>query len=123
MQTQLPNSNAQDRVPPLEIDASKILESVVSELEALRSLSDRPRLVELHGALFLYALEGRAELIPSVGFPIGRRRVLEARVVWSARRLATLSRGATTDQAMNRAADTIRELLYLIDPELASFAA
>jgi hypothetical protein len=106
------------------IDVPRVLESITSELESLRSFSDRPGLVELHGALFLYALDGDAGLLPSVGFPIGRRRLLETRVVRAAKRLAGSQRGAAAQEvALLRAIETIEQLLHLIDPDLVSVAA
>ncbi len=121
MQSQLSNQLPNELPEPIVV--TKVLESIVSELESLKSFTDRPGLVELHGALLLFALDGRVELLPSVGFPIGRRSILEARVVWSARRLAGLTKSPNAAAALNRAAERIEELLFIIDPDLVSSAA
>jgi hypothetical protein len=105
----------------MNVNPASILESVTTELEMLRSLHNAPgRLVELHGALFLYALDGRAELIPSQGIPLGGRQLLELRVASAARRLAGRERGvAAATAALALAAQRIEQLIHLIDPELA----
>jgi hypothetical protein len=107
------------------LDAVSILESVTAELEVLRSQHNAAgRLVELHGALFLYALDGRAELIQNQGIPLGGRQLLELRVAFAARRLAGRDRGeSAASAALARAAQRIEELIHLIDPELAVNAA
>ena len=103
-------------------DPARILESVVSELEALRDfnpISSTSGLVELHGALLLYELGGRAELIPSIRPVFTPRRILEARVAWAAQRLAGRARGYDAAKAAtDRAARRIEELIHLIDPDL-----
>lgn len=109
------------------LDPRRVLESVVTELEMLRH--DRPTaaasgLIELHGALLLYGLDGRAELLPSFGFPAPGRRFLEFRVVASARRLARSRRGSGGAAATQElAAARIEQLIHLIDPDLRSAAA
>ena len=109
-------------------DPARILESVVSELEALRDfnpISSTSALVELHAALLLYAFAGRAELIPSIRPVFTPRRILEARVACAAQRLAGRARGYEAARATTeRAARRIEELIHLIDPDLrASVAA
>ncbi len=112
---------------PEPIDPMRLLESITAELETLREFSgvNAPvGLVELHGALFLFALEGKAELIPTIRFPIGAHRALQSRIVWSARRLAGNASGEQAAfDAVERAANRIERLLHLIDPELRVNAA
>jgi hypothetical protein len=106
----------------VEADPARILESIVSELEALREfnpLGSTNGLVELHGALLVYELAGRVELIPSFRPVFTPRRVLEARVAWAAQRLAGRARGYEAARAAtDRAARRIEELIHLIDPDL-----
>ena len=103
-------------------DPRRILESVVSELEALRA--DAPLfaggdLIDLHGALLAYELGGRAELIPSVNFAFSGRRLLEARVARAAHRIAGRERGhAASAATLVRSAERIEDLIHLIDPDL-----
>lgn len=108
-------------------DPRRILESVTSELEALRDFSpsiNSAALIELHGALLVYELAGRGELIPSVVSTLSGRRLLEARVALAARRLAGRDRGHhAAANALVRAAHRIEELVHLVDPELAVVAA
>jgi hypothetical protein len=109
------------------LDPMRTLESITNELETLREFSGVHApvgLVELHGALLVFALEGRSELIPSVRFPIGSHRVLQSRVASAARRLAGTSEGdAAASEAMERASHRIERLIHLIDPELVTYAA
>jgi hypothetical protein len=110
-----------------QLDPIRALESITNELETLREFSGVHApvgLVELHGALLLFALEGRAELIPPVRFPMGSHRILQSRVVAAARRLAGPTTGeAAALEAMERASQRIEQLLHLIDPELVTYAA
>lgn len=109
------------------LDPRRILEAVVTELEMLRD--ERPTaaasgLIDFHGALLLYELQGRAELLPAFSFPTPGRRFLEFRVVTSARRLAGKHRGAEAAAfALVLAAERIERLIHLIDPELRSAVA
>jgi hypothetical protein len=113
-----------DATPSEAVSASPqaVLESVVSELEVLHL--DAPwmmgsDLVALHGALLLFNLDGRAELIPGGSWPLGWRRVTEMRVTRSARRLAGPERGtAAAEAAVERASQLIEELVHLIDADL-----
>lgn len=112
------------------VDPAHVLESVVSELEVL--LADAPlgasgELVSLYGALLLFNLGGWADLIPTVGLSLNRRRSLEGRVVRAARRVVPTLRDAhpaeAAEVAMVVAGAKIEELLHLIDPELRRLAA
>ena len=106
------------------VDATSELEAVTASMLALRLdpyAPDAPQssLVSLHGALLLFQLGGRAELLPSVGLFAFGRRLLERRIVASAHRLSRhgLSAGDAYD-AWVRSARHIEELIGLIDPEL-----
>jgi hypothetical protein len=111
----------------LGVDPLRLLESITNELEGLREFSGVHApvgLVELHGALLLFALDGRAELLPSVRFPIGAHRVMQGRIAWAARRQAGPTRGAEAAKAaLERASDRIERLVHLIDPDLRVSAA
>lgn len=105
-----------------DIDPSAELEAVVSSLEAMRLDPGMPEvpssvLVGLHGALLLFQLGGRVDLVPGVnGFPFGRR-LTERRVAAASRRLAR-----TNDSYDNwlRSGVRIDELIGFIDPELGA---
>jgi hypothetical protein len=111
-----------DPLASAQLAPGRILESLVSELEILRSESnpsDSGLLIELHGALFLYELGGDLDRLPTLGFSLSSRRLLERRVVLAARRLGR--RGIESSvhrQNMERANAQIIELIHLIDPEL-----
>ncbi len=101
----------------------RILESIVSELELLCADSPfaaRSDLIELHGALLAFELGGQIALLPSIGFAFNGRRVLESRVVRAARRVMGT---ATPETAVLHAANTIEDLIHLIDPDLRVLAA
>ena len=107
--------------PP--VDAKRILETIVTELELLSvesPLAARSDLIELHAALLVFGLGGQLGLVPSVGFAFNGRRLLEARVARAARRLIGSS---DADSAVIVAAETVEELIHLIDPELRLIAA
>jgi len=106
-------------------DPQRVLESVVSELEYLihdAPLGSGADLLQLHGALLVYNLEGRAELVPPPSFGLSARSWRERRVVRSAQRIIERGAGNTT-AAMAIAADLIEQHLHLIDPELLARAA
>jgi hypothetical protein len=102
--------------------AARVLDSIVSELEILRTENANASvglLIDLHGALFLYELGGDLDRLPTLGFSMSTRRLLERRVVLAARRLG--SRGVEAEvhaKNMERANVQIAELIHLIDPEL-----
>jgi hypothetical protein len=106
------------------IDAKRIFESVMSELEVLHGealLGTGSQLVSLHAALLVFNLEARLDLLPTIRLSLSRRGLLEARVIRAARRLCA---GAHTPTAITqRAEDQIEELLHLIDPELRARVA
>jgi hypothetical protein len=107
----------------VSVQPSRILESIVTELELLCADSPfaaRSNLIELHGALLAFELGGQLALVPSIGFAFNGRRVLEARVARAARRLIGT---ASPDAAVLSAGNTIEELIHLIDPELRLLAA
>ena len=110
-----------------QVDPQRVLETVVSELELLcadTAVSARSDLIELHAALLVYELNGQAERIPTVGFGLSGRRLLELRVTKAARRLSSPKFGvADPDAAVTRAAALIEDLIHLIDPELRVLAA
>ena len=105
-------------------DPKVLLEDVVSGLQILcaetsASSSPTAAMIELHAALLLFELGGRRELLPSIGLGVSSRRILERRIVSSARSLAGQSVGSDAAfAAWNRAADRIEDLIDLIDPEL-----
>lgn len=109
------------------VDAHRILESLVSELELLcqdTALGAGSDLVQLHAALLVYELDGRVDLIPSVGLGFSGRRVLEYRVTKAARRMAGSGSVARDPlAAVTHAAQRIEELIHLIDPQLRVMAA
>jgi hypothetical protein len=121
MQNIITSPTLEERVD--SVHPSRILESIVTELELLCADSPfaaRSNLIELHGALLVFELGGQLNLIPSVGFAFNGRRVLEARVARAARRLIGT---AHPDAAVLNAGNTIEELIHLIDPELRLLAA
>lgn len=105
-----------------ELAPGRILESLVSELELLRA--DSPTtvatsLIDLHGALFLYELGGDLDRLPTLGFSLSSRRLLERRVVLAARRLGRRGSDPSVHQEnIERANACIVDSIYLIDPEL-----
>ena len=97
--------------------------AIVSELELLADESPiaiRADLITLHGALLAYELGGSASWLPTIGFGMSRRRILERRVVRAARNLIGVR---DAESALHAAGSTIEELIYLIDPELRCRAA
>jgi hypothetical protein len=104
----------------------RILDSIVSELEMLRAENSQASaglLIDLHGALFLHELGGDLDLLPSLGFSMSSRRLLERRVVLAARRLGRRGAEASVhEQNVARANGQIAELIHLIDPELSPMA-
>jgi hypothetical protein len=104
----------------IPLDPQRVLESVVSELEYL--VQETPPwsgsdLIQLHGALLAYNLEGRADLLPNTSFGLSARRWRERRVVRTARQIVERGAGDAT-ATMGIAADLIVRHLHLIDPEL-----
>ncbi len=105
-----------------DVDPFEELEAVISSLDSMRldpALPEvsGPTLVALHGALLLFQLGGRVELVPPVsGFPFGRR-LTERRVVNAARRLVV---DADPYDSWLRASNQIDSLIGLIDPELGA---
>ncbi len=105
-----------------QVDPTSELEAVVASLEAMRldpALPEVPvsTLIGLHGALLLFQLGGRVDLVPGVsGFPFGRR-LTERRVASAARRVA---RGVDSYQNWLRAGERIDDLIGCIDPELGA---
>lgn len=111
----------EDAVNP--VDADRVLESIVSELEVLTSdspMAARSDLIALHGALLAYELGGVAASLPSPGFGMSGRRLLERRVAKAARQLIGTNE---PDLALRLACTTIEDLIHLIDPELRFQAA
>jgi hypothetical protein len=109
------------------IDPARILESLAYEFESLSAelpLGFGRDLIALHGALLVYNLEGRTDLIPPTSFSLNRRLMLEFRIARAARRLTgNLRPEVQAYLSVERAAVRIEELLHLIDPELRSLAA
>ncbi len=109
---------------PVQITvAARALEAIVTELEVLTGESPtavRTNLITLHGALLAYELGGVASSIPTIGFGMSGRRILERRVVRAAKNLIGVNDAET---ALNVAGSTIEELIHLIDPDLRSVAA
>ncbi len=119
MQNTLPTVDA----PIGTLEVARALETVVTELELLTDESPiaiRADLITLHGALLAYEVSGVASALPTIGFGMSRRRILERRVVRAAKNLIGASDAET---AVRRSASTIEELIHLIDPELRSLAA
>ena len=111
--------------PASPLDPRRVLESVVSELEYL--IQDAPLgcgsdLIQLHGALLVYNLEGRAALVPPPSFGVSARAWRERRVLRAARRILERGAGDTT-VTMGIAADQIARYVHLIDPELGALVA
>ena len=105
------------------VDPKRILETIVTELELLSAespLAARTDLIELHAALLVFELGGQLALVPNVGFAFNGRRLLETRVARAARRMIGSN---DVDSAVVIAADTVEELIHLIDPELRVLAA
>ncbi len=104
-------------------NAARALETIVSELELLTDESPmaiRADLITLHGALLAYELGGSATWLPSIGFGMSGRRMLERRVVRAAKSMIADS---DAELAVRRAASKIEELIHLIDPDLRILAA
>ena len=102
----------------------KILESLVSELELMMQEAEpgtRSALIDLHGALLLYELDGRTECIPTVHVGFGVRRILEFRVSRAARRLAATANDPGS--ALTRSVEVIEDLIHLIDEDLRTSLA
>ena len=111
--------------PVTALDPGRVLECVVSELEYLGQdapLGSGSDLIELHGALLAYNLEGRPELVPTPSFGLSLRAWRERRVVRSARQIIARGAGDAT-VALDVAAGVIARHLHLIDPELCTRAA
>ncbi len=105
------------------VDPKRILETIVTELELLgveSPLAARSDLIELHAALLVFELGGHVALVPNIGFAFNGRRLLETRVARAARRMIG---SLDADSAVALAADTVEELIHLIDPELRLIAA
>ncbi len=104
-----------------DIDAAAELDAVVAALQMARLDPMLPEdaagvLVALHGALLLFQMGGRADLLPAIsGFAFGRR-TLERQVVSKARRLAQHANHPYG--AWLLAADQIEELIAVVIPEL-----
>jgi hypothetical protein len=113
--------------PTMASDPARILESLVYEFESLSAeipLGSSGDLIALHGALLVYNLDGRTDLIPATSFSLNRRSMLEFRIARAARRLTKgLRPEVQAYVSVERAAERIEELLHLIDPELRSLAA
>jgi hypothetical protein len=111
------------------ISPKAALDDVVSSLQIMMAESSASVYpsnseVELHGALLLFELGGRAENIPSISLGVSARRSIERRVASSARHLAGREIGdEAAFTAWKRAAHRIEELLDLIDPGLRAFVA
>jgi hypothetical protein len=111
--------------PVRSIDPRRVLESLVYELEVLvheAPLGSGSDLIQLHGALLAYNLEGRADLMPIPSFGWSARSWRERRVIQAARRIVEQGSGDAA-ATIGIAADHIARLLHLIDPELAALAA
>lgn len=107
-----------------DVDPGQVLESVVSELENLLNavpLGAQGPLVELHGALLVYNLEGHVELLPDASFGMSPRRWKERRVLRAARLIGRRGQG-DADLIVRIASQIIETNLHLIDPELQWFA-
>jgi hypothetical protein len=117
-----PENTSPEAVDSAPETALRVLDSIVSELEILRTEnanSSAGLLIDLHGALFLYELGGDLDRLPTLGFSMSSRRLLERRVVLAARRLGRRSVEADVHaKNMERANQQIAELIHLIDPEL-----
>jgi hypothetical protein len=113
--------------PMMASDPARILESLVYEFESLSaevSPGSARDLIALHGALLVYNLDGRTDLIPATSFSLNRRSMLEFRIARAARRLTKgLRPEVQAYVSVERAAERIEQLLHLIDPELRSLAA
>lgn len=109
------------------VDPARILESLACEYETLSAdlaIGFGAELMALHGALLVYNLQGRTDLIPSTSLSLNRRSMLEFRIARAARRLTgNLRPEVQASMSVDRAAARIEELLHLIDPELRSRAA
>lgn len=108
-----------------DLDPHRVLESVVSELENLLSavpLGAQGHLVELHGALLVYNLEGNVELLPDRSFGMSQRRWKERRVLRAARLIGRCGQG-DVELIMRVASQIIETNLHFIDPELQQFAS
>lgn len=123
----LMNATQTSPEPKTAIDPARILESLVYELESLSAyvpIGSTRDLIELHGALLVYNLEGRTDLIPATSPSLNRRSMLEFRIARAARRLTkNLHPEVQAYVSVDRAADKIEQLIHLIDPELRSLAA
>ena len=112
---------SQNRPAPAPLE---MLSSLVGELEQLRlqvPAWDESDLVELHAALLLFGLDGRADLLPIPSFGLSLHNRLERRV---ARRARELARRVGDDSArIEFAADVIERHVHLIDPDLATCVA
>ncbi len=108
-----------------DVDPRRVLESVVSELENLLNalpLGVQGHLIELHGALLAYNLDGHVERLPDAFFGMSQRRWKERRVLRAARIIGRRGQG-DADLIVRVASQIIETNLYLIDPELQWFAS
>lgn len=108
-----------------DLDPRRVLESLVSELENLLNLvplGAQGHLIELHGALLAYNLEGHVELLPDAFFGMSQRRWKERRVLRATRLIGRRGQG-DADLIMRIASQIIETNVYLIDPELQWFAS
>lgn len=117
--TSSPSPDVHETTPE---SVARVLDSIVSELEILRTESASAPvglLIDLHGALFLWELGGDLDRLPTLGFSMSSRRLLERRVVLAARRLGRRGVDVSVhERNMERADAQIVELIHLIDPEL-----
>jgi hypothetical protein len=124
MTTNTPDDSATSELEPAP-DPARVLESLMYELDYLRedakpgSVSD---LIHLHGALLVYNLAGRADLIPQPSLGLSVRSWRQYRVARAARRIVDLGAGQPI-ATMAIAADVITDRLHLIDPDLRDLAA
>ena len=108
-----------------DLDSCRVLESLVSELENLliaAPLGAQSHLIELHGALLVYNLEGHVENLPDAFFGMSPRRWKERRVLRAARHIGRRGHG-DADRILGIASEIIDTNLYLIDPDLQWLAS
>ncbi len=108
-----------------DLDPRRVLESLVSELENLLNalpLGEQGHLIELHGALLVYNLEGDVDRLPDAFFGMSQRRWKERRVLRAARVIGRQGQG-DADLIVKIACQIIETNLYLIDPELQWLAS
>ena len=110
-------------IPVASADPVQVLDSIVSELESLSAANPQvpmSELIELHGALLAYEMNGQKSLVPAVRFPLSSRVLLETRVIRAAKRVIGQR---SPEKAVIAAAITIEELIHHIDPDLRSMVA